>query len=263
MSQGVTFILSRKNKECDFIVDESMILSICPSLKDFNENVDKENKDEVYEELFRKRGDIKSEIKKLAEAIEKELGDKYPEKFSNRRALDGTKFIIYFENHNKNSGYIYPWMLIYMEAFLNEKPISKSPVLDFEEDSSSDEELDPFRDFARNSEYSEELEEEHEEREQSEDQDEQENQNHYENFVFPTEIPMPMISVTEFERLIKYVPLRKDIEFVKATEKTDSVFKENPKLVIREGFEQVAYNRVYQSDKKIHKITVTYFERKD
>jgi hypothetical protein len=78
----------------------------------------------------------------------------------------------------------------------------------------------------------------------------------------PTSVPFPKISASEFEKLINYVPRKKNIQYIKATEneKTDESFKSSKKLVPRAGFIEHNHIIIQTLEKKLVKISVTDFD---
>lgn len=218
MSRALFFSPTKKGS--NLMLDNS-IFECCTFLDEINENTeDLHDKDYIYNTYLRVQ-ENKDEMKKLANKIANII-----ERSGSRIGFDVT---IYVSNYTQEFGYLYAMIIHYCSCFLYGRPL-RYDLLEIDFDS-----LDNYNS------YDEEEEEEEQQQEQFDEEFEEDSEEEY-SFKLPTSLPEPNITSQELEKLIGYVPVRKDIQYIKKTDpKTDENFKQNRKLNLRAGYELFSF----------------------
>lgn len=235
-SEKYSFKLCTKRKYADLIIDEN--LSALDFLSEVDRSVDDLSDPDYIQETYLE-GDNLEQIADLLRKI--------------KRISSPTKrqFNIFFPEHERSTELLFPCIAAQLEALANDNEVNLPRDYEFDdyEDSSSDEseeEIDVFCEPVK-----------HEEVEKKE--------SFTRTFALPSELQKPKISAAEFEKLIDFVPVRKNVIIFdrRSDENTERNFKTVEKLVPRANYTPFYHDIVLQGDKgHISTITVTDFEEK-
>lgn len=239
-SRKYSFTLRKNREHADLYIEDGLldILEFLSEIDDTQEDLG----DVEYIESRYLSDDNLEQIESLWESIQKISP---PEK---------RNFQIFFSENSFRMKYIFPCITAQIQAFANDEPVVLPGEIDFYESSDDDESESSEDETPEPDVFYETLKTEEVEK----------RENYAQNFILPMELQKPKISSAEFEKLIGFIPIRKnEITFDKKTEdNTDRNFRTQDKLVLRANYTQYFYEIMHHGDKgTISKITITDFQR--